>query len=122
MKNIIYRSTILSIGDFALDVLADGMLITFKEGGPAELADYCFIHSHGALTDHLVVGQTIKFGDLCYQITAVGDVATTNFRELGHITIRFDGKHSAQLPGNVHVSGQVPMNLKIGDYITILAN
>ncbi|WP_392561488.1 PTS glucitol/sorbitol transporter subunit IIA [Orbus sturtevantii] len=122
MNNIIYRSIILGIGDFVADVLADGILITFKQGAPSELADYCCIHSHGELTTNLAIGQTIKFGDFSYLITAIGEVATTNFRELGHITVRFDGKRQAELAGSIHVIGQAPTGLKIGDSIIIVAN
>jgi len=122
MTNIIYHSVISSVGMFALDVLADGMLITFKEGAPADLADYCFTHSHGELMADLAVGQIIKLGQLSYPITAVGEVATTNFRELGHITIRFDGEKLAELPGSVHVEGDAPQGLHAGDSIMVIAN
>jgi len=122
MSNIIYHSVISGVGEFTTDVLAGGMLITFKEGAPADLADYCFTHSHGELMADLVVGQIIKLGELSYPITAVGEVATTNFRELGHITIRFDGEHCAELPGTVHVNGIVPRQLHTGDSIIIVAN
>lgn len=122
MTNIIYRSVISGIGEFAVEVLADGMLITFKEGGPADLADYCFTHSHGELIADLAAGQIIKLGELSYVITAVGEVATTNFRELGHITLRFDGKDTPELPGTVHVNGQVPKQLSVGDTILVVTN
>jgi hypothetical protein len=31
-------------------------------------------------------------------VTAVGDVAEQNLRELGHITLRFDGHREAEFP------------------------
>lgn len=121
MSNIIYQSTIIKIGEFASDALADAMLIIFKIGAPADLADYCFIHTHDMLSADLACGQTLTLGDTDYTITAVGDVATTNLRELGHITIRFDGNHCAELPGTVHVSGNVPQLITTGDTIMIIA-
>lgn len=122
MSKVIYHSTINQIGDFAQDTLADGMLILFKQGAPADLADYCFIHNHDDLKQELAVGQSLQLGNHTYQITSVGDVASVNFRELGHITLRFDGNQRAELPGTVHVQGEVPIQLNINDEIKILSN
>lgn len=120
MSNIIYQSTINHIGEFAKEALVDGMLILFKQGAPADLADYCFVHSHDDLKQPLNVGQTLKLGHNVYKITAVGDVANVNLRELGHITLRFDSANTAELPGAVHVDNDVPEQLSIGDQIVIL--
>ncbi|WP_294828154.1 PTS glucitol/sorbitol transporter subunit IIA [Gilliamella sp. G0441] len=120
MSKIIYYSKIRQIGDFAKEALADGMLILFNEGAPSDLADYCFIHSHGELRQNLKIGQCIQLGKHAFQITSVGDVATTNFKELGHITLKFDGNCDAELPGTVHVVGEIPNQLNIDDEIIIL--
>jgi PTS system glucitol/sorbitol-specific IIA component len=50
---IIYQTTIIQIGECAREALADNMLITFREGAPADIQDYCFIHCHGELTGQL---------------------------------------------------------------------
>jgi len=47
-------------------------------------------------------------------VTAVGDVAEQNLRELGHITLRFDGQPQAEYPGTVHVVGPVPQAVTPG--------
>lgn len=122
MSNVIYHSKINQIGEFAQEALADGMMILFKEGAPADLADYCFIHSHDDLKREIQVGQTIQLGNHVYIITSVGDVANINFRELGHITLRFDGNRQAELPGTVHVDGEQPSQLFIGDEVKILSD
>ncbi|WP_392558230.1 PTS glucitol/sorbitol transporter subunit IIA [Orbus mooreae] len=122
MQKIIYQSTVSNIGEFAKDTLSEGMLITFKEGAPADLSDYCFTHTHDELLADLAVGQIIKLGQQEYLITAVGAVATTNFRELGHLTLRFDGGDSAELPGSIHVDGAIPETLAIGDEIVVKGN
>lgn len=41
---VIYQTTITRIGASATDALSDQMLITFREGAPADLEEYCFIH------------------------------------------------------------------------------
>lgn len=122
MSNVIYQSKINQIGEFAPDALADGMLILFKNGAPSDLADYCFLHSHDDLKQDLQVGQVFQIGKYTFQITSVGDVASTNFRELGHITLRFDGCSQAELPGTIHVKGDIPNQLFVGDEIKILTN
>ena len=122
MSKVIYHSKINQIGEFAQEALADGMLILFKEGAPADLADYCFVHSHDDLKQDIQVGQTIHLGDHVFNITSVGDVASVNFRELGHITLRFDGNQQAELPGTVQVNGQQPTQLFVGDEVKILSN
>lgn len=43
---VIYQTTITRIGASATDALSDQMLITFREGAPADLEEYCFIHCH----------------------------------------------------------------------------
>lgn len=120
MSKVIYHSKIKQIGDFAKEALADGMLILFKEGAPSDFANYCFIHSHDELRQNLEIGQCIQLGKHTYRITSVGEVATTNFKELGHITLRFDGNYEAELPGSVHVIGEIPNQLNIDDEIIIL--
>lgn len=120
MSNIIYQSKISQIGEFAQDALTDGMLILFKIGAPADLADYCFVHSHDDLKQDLQVGQTIYLGKQSYKITAVGDVASVNFCELGHITLKFDGNSQAELPGTIHIKGETLSQLFVGDEIRIV--
>lgn len=122
MSIVIYQSKINQIGEFAPEALTDGMLILFKEGAPSDLADYCFVHSHGDLKQDIQVGQKFQLGNHVYNITSVGDVANDNFRELGHITLKFDGNHKAELPGTVHLEGQMPNQLCVGDEVKILSD
>jgi PTS system glucitol/sorbitol-specific IIA component len=54
-------------------------------------------------------------------VTAVGDVAEQNLRELGHITLRFDGHREAEYPGTVHVAGPVPEAIAPGCTLKFVA-
>ncbi len=56
-----------------------------------------------------------------YAITAVGSVATQNLRELGHITVRFDGEAEAEFPGSIHVSGPTPTDIPLGSTLSFIA-
>ena len=116
---IIYQTQFTKVGDYARDALGEGMLITFKQGAPADLEDYCFIHSHGELSTALQVGDVVEFDGMAYPITAVGDVASFNLKELGHATWRFDGAANAEYPGTIHVVGDVPSAVKEGSVLCI---
>ncbi len=118
---VIYQTTITHIGESAPDALSDNMLITFREGAPTDVAEFCFIHNHGALSGALLPGAEFELGERRYPVTAVGEVAEQNLRELGHITLRFDGQTQAEYPGTVHVAGQVPNGIATGCILKFVA-
>ncbi|EKT59892.1 PTS system glucitol/sorbitol-specific transporter subunit IIA [Providencia sneebia DSM 19967] len=108
----IFETKIIKIGDCALEALQDNMMILFRDGGPADIEEYCFIHQHGELVKELKSGATFQLGNQQFPVTAVGEVANLNLRELGHITLIFDGQSHAELPGAVHVQGNVPASVE----------
>ena len=57
----------------------------------------------------------MKINETIYRVTAVGGVATANLKQLGHITLKFDGAATAELPGMVHLNGDVPQAIQRGD-------
>ncbi|OOF26561.1 PTS glucitol/sorbitol transporter subunit IIA [Salinivibrio proteolyticus] len=118
----LYQVRIESLGEFASDALEENMMILFSNIAPEEVKDYCFIHCHDQLKGEIKPGNTLKISDRSFSITAVGDVVNKNLSELGHITIRFDGEHSAEFPGCVHVEGNRPDNIVCGDEITFYIN
>lgn len=118
---VIYQTTIVRIGQSAPDALDDNMLITFSEGAPADIEEFCFIHCHGELNGELKPGGQLELGETRYVVTAVGDVAGQNLRELGHITLRFDGQPQAEYPGTVHVDGPVPQAIVPGCTLKFVA-
>ena len=118
---VIYQTTITRIGQSAADALSDQMLITFREGAPADIEEYCFIHNHGELAGALQPGAELQLGEQRYPVTAVGEVAEQNLRELGHITLRFDGQPQAEYPGTVHVAGPVPQAVTPGCTLKFVA-
>ncbi|HEI8867576.1 PTS glucitol/sorbitol transporter subunit IIA [Serratia sp. AKBS12] len=118
---IIFQTTITRIGDCARDALQDDMLITFREGAPADIEAFCFIHRHGDTAGELRAGGMMELAERRYPITAVGSVATQNLRELGHVTVRFDGEALAEFPGSIHVSGPVPEDIPLGSTLKFIA-
>lgn len=119
---VIYQTVITKIGDFARDALEEKMLITFKQGAPEDLEDYCFIHRHDELKSTLQIGDRLKIGSQDYKITSVGGVASFNLKELGHITLRFDSATIPEYPGTVHLDGDIPAEIDINTVLTIYRN
>ncbi|MDI5828458.1 PTS glucitol/sorbitol transporter subunit IIA, partial [Salmonella enterica subsp. enterica serovar Kentucky] len=76
--SVIYQTTITRIGQSAKEALGEQMLITFREGAPADIEEFCFIHCHGELTGALQPGARCELGQHCYPVTAVGSVAEQN--------------------------------------------
>ncbi len=60
---VIYHTTITRIGASAATALEEQMLITFREGAPADIEEYCFIHNHGELCGALRPGAELQLGD-----------------------------------------------------------
>jgi len=67
---VIYQTTITHIGASAAMALDEQMLITFREGAPADIEEYCFIHNHGELSGALLPGAELQLGELLYPVTA----------------------------------------------------
>lgn len=121
MKTL-YESTFTATGPLATEALEDNFLITFGEGAPKDVAEYCFIHrAEINEAEHLCTGAIMTIGEGQYPVTAVGDVASENLRELGHITVRFDGACVAEFPGTVHVAGKPPATVKPGQKFRLVA-
>ncbi|EHD23493.1 MULTISPECIES: PTS glucitol/sorbitol transporter subunit IIA [Brenneria] len=119
--NTVFQTIFTRIGDNAAEALTEDMMITFREGAPEDIESFCFIHQHGDLHGELRAGDTLMLSDRAYPITAVGSVATQNLRELGHITIRFDGAAEAEFPGSLHVAGKPPTDIQVGGKLTIFS-
>ncbi|MFO6484181.1 PTS glucitol/sorbitol transporter subunit IIA [Escherichia coli] len=102
---VIYQTTITRIGASAIDALSDQMLITFREAcGPRRV----LLHSLPRRVERCTPSRFAIFTRKhCYPVTAVGSVAEDNLRELGHVTLRFDGLNEAEFPGTVHVAAGV---------------
>lgn len=121
MKTI-YESTFVSVGQCASEALDDDFLITFGEGAPGDVAEYCFIHRPEMRGNvPFTVGGSIVIGDCSWSVTAVGGVAAVNLRELGHITVKFDGAPEAEFPGTVHVAGNTPAAIVPGQKFRVLS-
>ncbi|KPG68484.1 PTS glucitol/sorbitol transporter subunit IIA [Enterococcus sp. RIT-PI-f] len=116
----IFSTEVLEIGNEAFDMLEAGFFILFGEKVPAELKDYCYIIKINEIFGEIKPGQKIILGDQQIGISAVGEEVMSNLENLGHVTIKFDGSKSAELPGTIYVEKIENFNLEIGDTIQII--
>lgn len=122
MSTPLYQLRISRVGKYVAQTLEENSLILFSEPVPQDIADYCVVHQPGELTQALFPGQILMLNQTAYDITAVGEVATVNLKQLGHITLTFDGNTQAALPGTVHLRGAAPSGIQAGDRIMIYAS
>ena len=122
MRSILYSLRVTAVGEYVSAYLEEGKLILFSDAVPDDIAMYCVVHKSSELLSDLLPGQMMKLNDSVYELTAVGCVATENLRQLGHITLSFDGEKEAELPGMVHLFGVTPKKIKNGDVICFYIN
>lgn len=120
MKTV-YERTVSGIGECARETFDDGFIILFdEEQATDDMAEYCFLHQGEALKGDFAIGDTLTINGKAFSITAIGNNAFDNLRDLGHITLYFDGAEEAKLPGCVHVFGTMPQSdLAMGAQLSI---
>lgn len=105
-----YRTTVVGVGPEAGEMIAGGVIILFAEPLPDALAEVSVVHR----PDHREPGFAIKVGDAVsfdgheLAVTAVGEIATKNLDELGHVVLYVDQPDQKLLPGAVHAAGDLP--------------
>ncbi len=116
----VYQTTINKIGSSVSDFLGEKMFILFGDNAPAELADYCLLINVNEIEGDIEQGDVLVLNNQEFKITAVGDAVKKNLGALGHITLKFDGSHTPELPGTLYLEDtdiQVP---EAGSQIQIL--
>jgi glucitol/sorbitol PTS system EIIA component len=106
-----YRSTVVHVGHEAKDMVAGGVIILFAEPVPEALAEVSIVHRpEQLLSGHPIsVGDTVSIGGQQVEITAVGDLATKNLEDLGHVVLYINQPDQKLLPGAVHTTGELPL-------------
>lgn len=114
-----FSTSVKDIGVSAKEFEAEKMMILFGEDAPEGLRDYCYNIQVNTLEKSMEVGDTLSFDSVSFNLTAVGSEANTTFKNLGHMTVKFDGKEAADLPGTVHVEDKEYPKIQIGTTITL---
>ncbi|WP_332697031.1 PTS glucitol/sorbitol transporter subunit IIA [Halalkalibacter lacteus] len=116
-----YKTQINKIGPSVSEFLGEKMLILFGENAPAELADYCLLIDVNGIENDIEVGDRLQLGEKEYKITAVGDAVEKNLSSLGHITLKFDGSTTPELPGSLYLEDIEISEVNPGDLLQIFA-
>lgn len=103
MSSIVYETVVETVGKSVAEMAQENIVIFFRKGAPEYLAEFCYLIGDGSGSYDIHVGDELLLGQVCCPVTAIGDVALENFKNLGHLTVRFDGAADAQLPGTMHV-------------------
>jgi PTS system glucitol/sorbitol-specific IIA component len=115
-----YQAEVTEIGPLVTEFIDAGILVFFGEGAPPELVEFSIIHNGKSLKSDLVPGDEITIDVETFKILAVGEVANENFRNLGHLIIKFNGKTKVELPGDVCVEQKKVPDIRVGTILKIM--
>ncbi|NAW68265.1 PTS sorbitol transporter subunit IIA [Vibrio sp. V27_P1S3P104] len=111
-----FIASIAGVGEHAYDALDDDMMILFGIEAPQEVQDYCFlIRRHSLLAANIDRQSTLMIGERAYIVTSVGELANHNLAMLGHVTLKFDGQPTPELPGTIHLLGPKLSQVRPGE-------
>ena len=114
-----YAATVTAIGPLTGEFVEAGILVLFGASAPDELKDFAIIHDGVELTAPLAVGDVISVDAGRFNVLAVGDVASENLKNLGHLVMKFNGQTEPELPGDVCVESQPLPPVAVGTVIRI---
>jgi len=117
-----YTATVTEIGPLVKEFIDAGILVFFGEDAPPELVEFSIIHDGRELKKDLVSGDVVFIDDQEFQVLAVGEVANSNFSNLGHLIIKFNGKDKVELPGDVCVESKPVPQIKVGTILKIIGD
>jgi PTS system glucitol/sorbitol-specific IIA component len=119
-----FEATVTAVGPQVAGFLDAGLLVLFGSHAPVELHAMSVLHEASNAPDHGAVpqrGDVIEIGSHRLEVLAVGDAVARNFIELGHASLKADGRTEPALPGDICVpEGSLPLP-QPGDVIRIVA-
>jgi PTS system glucitol/sorbitol-specific IIA component len=115
-----YETRVEEIGPQVAEFLDHRILVFFGQGAPPELAEFSVLTEPCELAEDVEPGDWIVIGEQRYQVTAVGDVANTNLRNLGHLVLKCNGLTEPELPGDVCVEAKDLPPIEVGTVVRIL--
>jgi PTS system glucitol/sorbitol-specific IIA component len=115
-----YETTVVEIGEMAKKFFGQKIMVLFnKREMPLEMKDISVMHSGGELAEDVKVGDKLYLGNREYMVCAVGEKANGNLRLMGHVCLKFDGKPTPEMPGDIHLRGDEPLTIELGEKIII---
>ena len=116
-----FEATVTQIGPMVTEFINAGILVFFGPDAPPELVEFSIIHDGKELIEDVVPGDVVMIDDESYKVIAVGEVANSNFRNLGHLIMKFNGKDKAELPGDVCVEEKPIPEVDVGTKLKVLS-
>jgi PTS system glucitol/sorbitol-specific IIA component len=102
----IYEIRITAIGPLVEEFTEAGVWVFFRDDAPAELAEFALLHHAAPPQEPIAAGHVIEIDGQRYAVTAVGDVANKNVRDLGHMVLKANGRTEPELPGEVCIEAR----------------
>ncbi len=118
--SVIYENKVKAVGPAIAEFEDMDFIIIFGDSAPDELKDYCYSVDVNPINGEIRPGQILKFDDQEYKVTAVGDEAPVTLKGLGHCTISFSGKTTAEMGGTLYVEEKEKPIIHIGTVIQIV--
>ena len=110
----IFEGKVLEIGPLVREFSDAGILVFFGEGAPPELKEFSIIHDGKLSEENVKKGDYFSVIGEAYKVLAVGEVANKNFRNLGHLIVKFNGKNKPELPGDICVENRPIPEINVG--------
>jgi len=115
-----FTTEITQIGEMVEEFLKEKLLIVFDDNAPPGLAEIAVLHTKKEFIREVKAGDTVRFGDVFYEVTAVGHEANKTLESMGHCSFCFTGEDQAKLPGQIELKGQGIPAVTIGDPFQII--
>jgi len=115
-----YKTVVTFIGKNVDEMMKNNLLILFDNNAPEELKTFCILHSKSELEKEVKVHDRLLIDNQVYTITAVGDVANKNLKDLGHVVLNFNGSTNPELPGYIHLAPCLMNKIKAGTKLEII--
>ncbi|PLS83717.1 MAG: PTS sorbitol transporter subunit IIA [Chloroflexi bacterium] len=116
----IYEIIVTAVGPLVEEFTEAGVWVFFHDNAPEELAEFALLHRADAPREPIAAGQLLEIDDQRFTITAVGDIANTNIRELGHLVLKANGANETELPGEVCIEALPLPQASIGTTVRVL--
>lgn len=109
-SSTLWNAVVLRIGKGAQDMLDTGVIVLFGEPVPDALSDICVVHNRGGRSPltpqrELLPGDVLNFAGTRYTIDEVGEAATSNLSDLGHVALYFNSPDQSLLAGAIKCPG-----------------
>ncbi len=121
MAQVLWSTKVEYIGDLATELIEGGCLILFGHPVPPALAEVSLVHNN---RDHsaapLEPGDTVHIDDQVLVLDEVGELATTNLNDLGHVVLYVNTPQQPLLPGALKATGEALPKPAVGSIISIV--